>query len=89
MKRWIVESWVNGKISDSWEFKNKEESLEFYERKKDNLNKERIEENRQSAIKFNNNDEWGYSWNDEEFEESEGVYKTWREAKKERLKNED
>lgn len=81
--KYIVESWVNGRISDGWEFEDKEKSLEFYREKAHNLNKERIEENRQANIKFDNDDEWGYSWHDEDWEESLEAFKTWRGVKEE------
>lgn len=90
MKRWVVESWVNGDVSSCWEFEDKEESLKFYREKAHSLNRERIEENRQSIIKFKNDDEWGYTWIDaEDGNQRLQAFKTWRGVKEERLKNED
>lgn len=87
MKRWVVESWVNGDISDCWEFDNKAESLKFYREKAHNLNKERIDENNQSVIKFENDDEWGYTWVDTYYRNQRlQAFKTWRGVKEERAK---
>ena len=94
MARWAVECWVNGEVTDCWRFDDKEESLEFYREKANNLSIERIRENHGSLIKFENDDEWGYSWLDTENPlEGTSAFKTtfkkWREVKEEREKNED
>lgn len=86
MKKWAVVSWVNGEISRYWEFDEKEEALEFYRKKAHNLNRERIEENQQSVIKFKNSDNWGYTRVDNENNvEERRAWKTWRGVKEERL----
>lgn len=90
MKKWVVASWVDGEISDSWEFDDKAECYEFYRKKARNLNRERIEENRQLNVKFDNDEEWGYTREDTENNVEEfRAFKKWRGVKEERLKNED
>lgn len=85
MKRWVVERWEDGDITDCWEFDDKEESLKFYREKAHNLNKERIEKNRQSVKKFENDDERGYYWVDTEYRTQRlNAFKTWRGVKEER-----
>lgn len=83
MKRWVVERWVNGDISDCWDFEDKEDSLKFYREKAHNLNKERLEESKQ--FKFENDDEYGYYWVDTEYGcQRLRAFKTWRGVKEER-----
>lgn len=90
MKRWVVERWVNGNIADCWGFDNKAESLKFFNKKANNLNKERIEENRKSIFKLKNDDERGYYWVDTEYGTQRlNAFKTWRGVKEERWKDED
>ena len=90
MKKYIVQSWVNGIPSDEWEFTNKKKSLEFYRRKKNGLNDERKKENKETRL--DDKDEWGYSWNevDNRWEQCEGmnIFKKWSKVKEERKKNE-
>lgn len=83
MKKYIVQSWVNYVASDSWEFDNKKESLEFYKAKIKSLSKERKEENRQA--KFEDKDSWGYTWlNLKNSLEVLSYFKKWEEVKNEK-----
>ena len=90
MKKWIVVESVNGEISKIWEFENKEESLKFYNKKVNYFNKERIEENRKSRIKFKNDDIRRYTWLDiKERSQRLNASKTWYAVKEERWEYED
>ena len=89
MKRWVVVKSYNGAISEIWEFENKEESLRFYNKKVNSMNKERIEENRKSRIKFKNDDVRRCTWLDiKERTQRLNALKTWYVVKKERWENE-
>ena len=83
MKRWKVKRWVNGNLRNTWEFENKMESLKFYNKKINNINKERIEKNRKATKKYKNDYEWDYIWIDTEGTQRQLMFKTWRGVKEE------
>lgn len=90
MPKFIVKGWVDGYVCDWWEFEDRKESLNFWKEKAHNITKERIADNHQALIKFEDEDEYAYTWFDVEHE-WEGLRKSkkWREVKEERTKNED
>lgn len=87
MKRWKVERWVDGDLRDTWEFESKINSLYFYNKKINNINKERTEKNRKATKKYNDNYEWDYIWIDTEGTQRLHMFKTWRGVKEENEEN--
>lgn len=87
MTKWIVKRWFNGYVTDRWEFEDRKESLDFWKEKAHNIAKERILDNHQALVKFDDEDECTYTWLDIE-NDWEGLResKKWHEVKKERLK---
>lgn len=82
--KYLVQSWVDYDASNSWEFDDRQESLEFYKTKVKNLSKERKEENQQRKVKMKDKETWGYTWYDCE-NDWEGLnnFKSWKEVKDE------
>lgn len=74
MKKYIVQSYVNNDASDYWEFENLEEAKQDFSERVSRIPSEMKSENRQSVIKFDDNDCWGYELYIEDDEN--GVYET-------------
>lgn len=89
MKKYIVQSYVNNDASDYWEFENLEEAKQDFVERVSRIPSEMKSENRQSVVKFDDDDSWGYELYIEDDEN--GVYETldsacmtWEEVKKEK-----
>jgi hypothetical protein len=74
MKKYIVQSRVNNDCSDYWEFESLGEAKQDFAERVSRIPSERRSENRQSVIKFDDNDCWGYELYIEDDEN--GVYET-------------
>lgn len=85
MKKYIVQKWVKGIASESWEFRTMKKSLKFYKAKVDNLSKERKEENKKRHRKFEDGDFLGYTWlNRKNTLEVLSYHRYWEEVKYEK-----
>lgn len=89
MKKYIVQSYVNNDASDYWVFENLEEAKQDFAERVSRIPSEMKSENRQSVVKFDDDDSWGYELYIEDDENE--VYETldyacmsWKEAKKEK-----
>ena len=60
MKKYIVQSYVNNDASDYWEFENLEEAKQDFAERVSRIPSEMKSENRQSVVKFDDDDSWGY-----------------------------
>ena len=89
MKKYIVQSYVNNDASDYWEFENLEEAKQGFAERVSRIPSEMKSGNRQSVVKFDDDDSWGYELYIEDDENK--VYETldsacmsWKEVKKEK-----
>ena len=80
MKNYVVTNWVNFTFCKQWRFENQKESLDFYKNKVDNISKERKEDN--EILKFENEDCYGYVWQDQYGRVLE-FFKKWKDVKNE------
>lgn len=80
MKHYCVSCWINYTFCQQWKFENQEESLNFFKNKKDNLSKERKEDNK--ILNLEDEESYGYVWQDQYGRVIE-VFKKWKDVKNE------
>ena len=82
MKKYIGKKWINGNEICGWVFPDRKWAINFYKRKKSQLEEERKNENK--ITKLDDEDEWRYTRYDEENEYEEFIiHKKWKDVKNE------